>query len=75
MSEGDLGICVDAGSHHSGAFLSSEHHCGAGILVLNLTVLHVKKHLTGRCRGLTAVLVALSDKLNLATVTQLDCLL
>lgn len=36
LSEGDLGICTDAGRHHSGAFLSSEHHCGAGILVLNL---------------------------------------
>lgn len=55
--------------------LSSEHHCGAGILVLNLTVLNVKKHVTGRCCGLTAVLVALSDKPNLATVIQLDCLL
>lgn len=75
MSEGDVGICTDAGSHHSGAFLSSEHHCGAGILVLNLTVFNMKKHLTGRCCGLAAVLIALSDKLNLATVIQLDCLL
>lgn len=69
MSEGDVGIWTDAGSHHSGPFLFSEHHCGAGILVLDLAVLNVKKHLTGRCCGLTAVLIALSDKLNLATVT------
>lgn len=68
MSVGGVGICTDAGSHHSGPFLSSEHHCGAEILVLNLTVLNVKKDLTGRCCGLTAALVALSDRLNLATV-------
>lgn len=76
VSEGDVGICIDPGSHHcSGAFFSSEHHCGAGILVLNMTILNVKKHMTGRCCGLTAALVTLSDKLNLAIVIQLDCLL
>lgn len=62
MSEGDVGICIDAGSHHcSGAFFSSEHHCGARVLVFNMTILNVKKHLIGRCCGLTAVVFTLSD--------------
>lgn len=70
MSESDVDI--DPGSHHcSGAFFSSEHHCGAGILVLNMTILNVKKHLTGKCCGLTAVVVTLSDELNLAKLFSL----
>lgn len=76
MSEGGVNTCTDAGSCRcSGAFFSSEHHCGAGILVLNMKILNVNKHLTGRSCGLTAVVVTLADKLNLAIVIQLDCLL
>lgn len=40
-----------------------------------MTTLNVKKHLTDRCCGLIAVVVTMSDKLNLAIVIQLDCLL
>lgn len=76
MVEGDVDICTDAGSQHcSGAFFYSQHRCGAGILVLSLTVLNMKKDLRGRCCGLTAAVITLSDKHNLATVIQPDCLL
>lgn len=62
VSEGNVGICIDAGSHHCwDAFVYSEHHCGAGIQVLNLTILNVKEDLTGRCCGLTAVVITLSN--------------
>lgn len=46
MIERHVDICIAAGRHHcSGAFLSSEHRCGAGILHLTLTVLNMKKGL------------------------------